>query len=129
MLKDRLVRGLDHMRREMTGRIPARAAKLAAAILAATAVSAVAAGAAGASGTVIYNNIPAPLPGNVPSEAFEATQASQFGGQVEFAGASATSTTITVVMSSWGCQSGTWFEHNCTTTPGTKFEWPVTRSE
>lgn len=109
----------------MTGRIPATAAKLAAAFLAATAISALAAGAAGASGTVIYNNIPTLLPGNVPSEAFEATQTSQFGGQVEFAGASATSTTVTVGMSSWGCQSGTWFEHNCATTPGAKFEWPV----
>jgi hypothetical protein len=110
----------------MTGRIPARAAKLAAAILAATAVSAVAAGAAGASGTVLYNNIASPLPGNVPSEAFEATQTSQFGGQVELTGPTATTTAITVGMSSWGCQSGTWFEHNCTTTPGAKFEWPVT---
>jgi hypothetical protein len=110
----------------MTGRIPARAAKLVAAIFAATAISAVIAGAAAASGTVIYNNIPSPLPGNVPSEAFEATQTSQFGGQVEFAGASATSTTVTVGMSSWGCQSGSWFAHNCTSTPGAKFAWPVT---
>jgi hypothetical protein len=109
----------------MTGRIPARAAKMAAAILAATAVSAVAAGGAGASATVIYNNIPSPLPGNTQSEAFEATQTSQFGGQVEFAGASATTTTVRVGMSSWACQSGTW-QNNCATTPGAKFQWPVT---
>jgi hypothetical protein len=106
----------------MTGTIPARAAKLAVAILAAAAV---AASGALASGTVIYNNIPSPLPGNTPSEAFEATQTSQFGGQVEFAGASATTTTIRVGMSSWACQSGTW-SAGCATTPGAKFEWPVT---
>jgi hypothetical protein len=109
----------------MTGRIPATAAKLAATLLAAIAVSALAAGTAGAS-TVIYNNLPSPWPGNVPSQAFEATQMSQFGGQVEFAGASAATTSVVVGMSSWGCESGSWFAHNCSTTPGGKFQWPVT---
>jgi hypothetical protein len=90
----------------MTGRIPARAAKLVAALLATTAVLAVIAGAASAAGTVIYNNIASPLPGNLPSVGFEATSASEFGGQVELAGASATKTTVTVGMSSWACESG-----------------------
>jgi hypothetical protein len=109
----------------MTGRIPARAARLVAAILAATAISAIVAGGAGAS-TVIYNNFPTPFPGNVPSQAFQATQTSQFGGQVEFAGATATTTSVVVGMSSWGCESGSWFAHNCSTAAGAKFEWPVT---
>jgi len=110
----------------MTGRIPATVAKLAAAFLAATVISALAAGAAGASGTVIYNNIPSPLPGNVPSEAFEATSTSQFGGQVELAGASLTSTKVTIAMSSWACQSGGAEDGSCVSAAGAKFEWPVT---
>lgn len=114
------------METDMNGGIPARAAKLATAILAAAAVSALGAGSASASGTVIYSNIPSPLPGNTPSEAFEATQTSQFGGQVEFAGASLSATKVKVALSSWGCQTGTWFADNCHTERGAKFEWPIT---
>jgi hypothetical protein len=110
----------------MTGRIPVMAAKLAAALLAATAISALAAGAAGASPTVIYNNLASPFPGNVPSEAIEATSTSEFGGQVEFAGPSLTTTKVTVAMSSWACQSGGAEDGSCVTSPGAKFEWPVT---
>jgi hypothetical protein len=117
------------MEANMTGRIPARTAKLAAAILAASALMAVAAGAA--SGAMLYNNIPAPLPGNLPSVGFEASQASEFGGQVQFA----TSTqmkdpTVAVVMSSWACQKGTWNwpkeGKKCETAAGAKFSQPIT---
>ena len=64
----------------MTGKIP----KAIGAIFVATAALALAAGTASA-GTV-YNNIPKPIPGNVASLGFEATQTSEFGGQVQFAG-------------------------------------------
>src|ERR1700682_1521607 len=104
----------------MTGRIPAMAAKLAAAILAATAISALAAGSAGASLTAIYNNFPTPFPGNVPSEAFQAPSTSEFGGQVEFAGASGSTTRVTVAMSSWACQSGGAEDGTCVSTAGAK---------
>jgi hypothetical protein len=95
-------------------------------ILAIAAVSALAPASAGATGTVIYNNIPAPLPPNVVSQAFQATQLGEFGGQVEFAGASLTKTTVAVGMSSWACQKGNWFEATCETEKGAKFAWPVT---
>jgi hypothetical protein len=114
------------METDMTGRIPARAAKLGAALLATTAVLAVVAGAASASGTVIYNSIPSPLPGNVPSQAFEATSTSEFGSQVEFAGAGLTKTKVSVGMSSWACQSGGAEDDTCVTALHAKFEWPVT---
>ncbi|MDE2588961.1 MAG: hypothetical protein KGL95_04780, partial [Patescibacteria group bacterium] len=52
-----------------------------------------------ASGIVIYNNIPTPLPGNLPSEAFEAQSASEFGGQIAFAGTARQNPTVTVTMS------------------------------
>jgi hypothetical protein len=81
---------------------------------------------ASASQTVIYNNLPARLPANVVSQPFEAAQMGQFGGQVEFAGASATNTKVTVVMSSWACEQGNWTEAGCHTTRGAKFEWPIT---
>ncbi len=113
---------------DMTRRIPAMAAKLAAAILAATAISALAAGAASAT-EVVYNNIPAALPGNLPSLSFEATETSQFGGQVELAGTARKGTSVVVGMSAWGCTSGSWTgTPECKTTMGAKFEWPITLS-
>jgi hypothetical protein len=110
----------------MTGRIPARARKLAAALLATAAVLAVVAGGASASGTVIYNDIPSPLPGNVPSQAFEATSTSEAGSEVQFAGASAATTKVSVALSSWACESGGAEDGSCVTAAGAKFEWPVT---
>jgi hypothetical protein len=112
------------METDMTGRIPARAAKLAAALLAATAVLAVAAGTASAE--VIYNNVPSPLPGNLPSVSFGAASTSEFGGQVKFQGTDRATPKVTVVMSSWACQYGNWYDETCET-PKTsqKFDWPI----
>ena len=110
----------------MTGRIPARAARLAAALLTTTAVLAVVAGTASASSTVIYNNIPSPKPGNLPSVGFQATQTSELGGQVEVIPGAWKNPIVLVTMSSWGCQEGSWVEKNCKTTMGAKFEWPIT---
>jgi hypothetical protein len=107
----------------MTGRIPARTQKLAAAFLATGAV--VAAGAAGASAEVVYNNFPKPLPGNIQSLGFQATSAAEFGGQVGFA-ASATNPTVSVGMSSWACQSGSATDGSCVTSPGSTFNVPIT---
>jgi hypothetical protein len=95
-------------------------------ILAVGAIATIAPASAGAAGTPIYNNIPAPLPPNVGSQAFQATQTGEFGGQVEFAGPSLKKTTVTVALSSWGCQEGNWFEATCTTEKGARFAWPVT---
>ncbi len=75
---------------------------------------------------VIYNNIPSPTPGNVPSVGFEATSASEFGGQVQLAGSERKDPTITVLMSSWACKSGSWNLHNCITNPGSTFTHPIT---
>jgi hypothetical protein len=107
----------------MTGRIPVRSAKLAAALFAVVAVVAV--GAGSASATVIYNNVPKPMPGNLVSQAFEATQTSEFGGQVEFAGTARKSPTVVVALSSWACQNlqgGA----SCVTPKRASFVWPIT---
>jgi hypothetical protein len=108
----------------MTGRIPRRAAKLAAAILAATALLAVAAGTASAE--LVYNNIPSALPGNFASIGLAATSSTEFGGEVELAGTARTNPTVTVVMSSWTCERGTYTESNCKTTKNKTFKVPVT---
>ncbi len=105
--------------------ILARMGRLVTAMLAVAATMAVAAGAASAS-EVIYNDLPSPTPGNVVSLGFEATQTAEFGGQVQVAGTARVNPVVTVMMSSWACQSGTWSAKNCTSAPKSKFEWPIT---
>ncbi len=76
--------------------------------------------------TTVYDNIPSPLPGNVPSIGFEATAASEFGGQVNFSGTDRNNPIVSVVMSSWACQTGHWNSGDCGTTPGAAFSVPLT---
>ena len=60
----------------------------------------------GAYGEVVYNSIPsASLPPNVVSQAFEATQTSEFGNAVNLDGGARQLTTIDVVMSDWAKKS------------------------
>jgi hypothetical protein len=111
----------------MTGRIPGRAVRLAAVLLTAAAISAISAGAASAK--VLYDNIPKTLPANFASIGFEATSTAELGGEVELTKTSAKhaeNLTVSAVMSSWACESGSWSEDNCLTTPGASFDWPIT---
>ena len=80
-----------------------------------------------AQGTPIYDSIPDPLPGNVVSLGYEATSTREFGDRVRFSPASGRRvTTVVQTMSSWGCESGTWFGGDCVTTPGANFMHPIT---
>jgi hypothetical protein len=85
-------------------------------------------GAAGASAsTVIYNNIPSPLPGNFASFGNEAYSNAEFGGMVEVTGTAYKKQTVTVAMSSWACQYGGVYQDSCETPKPTKgFKWPIT---
>ena len=75
----------------------------------------------------IYDNIPNPLPGNVASYGYEASGTSEFGDRIMFAPATGRSvTTVTLTMSSWGCQSGHWYSSDCVTAPGATFSHPIT---
>jgi hypothetical protein len=74
---------------------------------------------------LVYDNIPTPTPGNVSSEAFEAQSASEFGGAVTLT-SGVSDPTVRVLMSSWGCQSGSWFNADCASTPGATFTEPIT---
>jgi len=76
--------------------------------------------------STVYSNIPIILPGNLPSFAFEARSASEFGGLVELGTGARTNPVVTVTMSSWGCQNGGWNTDNCVTTPGAVFSEPIT---
>ncbi len=82
--------------------------------------------AAHASSSAIYNNIPNSQPRNVVSLGFEATGTSEFGGEVSFVGSARSNPTVTVLMSSWGCENGNWHSNNCSTTPGATFPVPIT---
>lgn len=77
-----------------------------------------------------YDSIPHRLPGNLPSLGFEATQTSEFGNQITFAGPTASQRfgSVEVTMSSWGCQTGRWFDDTCATEPGSTFTEPITLS-
>jgi hypothetical protein len=74
--------------------------------------------------TVVYNNIPDL--GNVPSVGFEATSAKEFGGQIQLVGTDRNDPTVTVLMSSWGCQSGHWNSSDCSTSSNATFSHPIT---
>lgn len=76
--------------------------------------------------TVVYDNIPSPQPGNVPSVGFEATSTSEFGGLIRMATDNVKDPTITVLMSSWGCETGGWSTGDCSTTAGATFAEPIT---
>ena len=81
----------------------------------------------GQKGGVIYNSVINPLPGNLPSVGFEATTFNEFGNAVNFpGGATHDLTRVIVTMSSWGCASGSWNQHTCTTPEDTTFAQPIT---
>lgn len=95
------------------------------ALLTVAAIMAIGAGTAGAE--VVYNNVPSPLPGNFASIGLEATSSSEFGGEIELAGKARSKPTLTVVMSSWACETGSIGEGTCKTVKPMKgFKVPVT---
>ncbi|MEO5965651.1 MAG: right-handed parallel beta-helix repeat-containing protein [Candidatus Limnocylindrales bacterium] len=61
--------------------------------------------ATGPTGSVIFDNSPAVLPGNLPSVGFEATSTSEWGTGVSFAGSRRALTTVVVTMSTWALHS------------------------
>ena len=77
-------------------------------------------------GPVIYDSTVSPLPGNLPSQAFEATSTSQFGDQIIFDEGGRQLDSVTVTMSSWGCQSGNWYNGDCHTDDHATFSVPIT---
>jgi hypothetical protein len=58
-----------------------------------------------AQGVAIYDSIPAPLPPNVPSVGYQATQTAEFGDLIQFGGTGRALTHVTLVMSDWALAS------------------------
>ncbi len=85
------------------------------------------AGSAAAAATPVYDGSYAgTLPGNLPSVGAEAYSFKEFGDEVTFAGTARHLAAVRVTMSSWACQQGTWFNHDCVTTKGATFPVPIT---
>lgn len=55
--------------------------------------------------SVVYNAVPSPLPPNMASLGFQATQTSQFGDLIQLAGTDRVLKTVTVTMSDWALYS------------------------
>lgn len=80
-----------------------------------------------AASVTIYDDMPNPIPGNVPSQGFEATTALELGDQVQFsAGSPRALASVTVLLSSWGCAAGHWYSGDCVTPSGATFTHPLT---
>jgi len=73
-------------------------------------------------GTTVYNHIPNPLPPNVPSLGFQATQTAEFGDYVFLAGTDRRAATGIVTMSDWAIHS------NYPSLPAAGFNHPITLS-
>jgi hypothetical protein len=96
------------------------------AAIAAMVVSATVAAANEGDSNVLYNSTVSPLPGNLPSLSFQATQTSEFGNQIRLTNAASRLSTVVVTMSSWACQSGGWSTKDCATKAGATFTEPIT---
>lgn len=56
-------------------------------------------------GSAVYNNIPSPMPFNVPSQGFQCCGTSEIGDYVQLAGTARNALGATVLMSSWSLNS------------------------
>lgn len=101
---------------------------LAAGLLAAVAVlglTAASASAARIPHSVLYTSTD-PGVGNIPSVGVEAYGFNQIGDEVLLRRRGVRLKSVAVQLSSWACQSGAWFTHDCATTPGATFRTPIT---
>jgi hypothetical protein len=55
--------------------------------------------------STLYDSVPSPLPPNVPSLGYQATQTAEFGDLIQFAGTSRTLTQVKLVLSDWALAS------------------------
>jgi LPXTG-motif cell wall-anchored protein len=73
---------------------------------------------------VVYDAIGPTLPSNVTSQSFGALRVSEFGDLVSLAPGSRELTTVSVVLSSWACETGS--GPTCVTADGATFDHPLT---
>ena len=75
---------------------------------------------------VIFDNHPNTQISNLPSIGVEAYSFAEFGGGATFAGTARNLATSTVTMSSWACETGSWTDGTCLTTPGHTYPATIT---
>ena len=75
--------------------------------------------------TVVYNAIPNPLPANVPSLGYEATQTSEFGDYIHLGGTDRVLNTVTVTMSDWA-EYSTYATNPTYSANSTSWTYPIT---
>lgn len=83
------------------------------------------AGTVAAQTQTVYNSIPKPLPGNVASEGPEAYGFAELGDGFTLTTTTGTLGQVTVIMSSWACQTGN-VTAGCVTANGATFSQPIT---
>ena len=75
---------------------------------------------------VLYKSTVSPLPGNLPSQPFQAQQTIEFGNEIMLTKPASPLSSVVVTMSSWACQAGSWNTNDCVTAPGATFTEPIT---
>jgi hypothetical protein len=76
--------------------------------------------------TVVYDAIPSPVPGNVPSLGPEAYSYKELGDKITLAAGPRALKKVDLLLSSWACQTGAWELGTCVTTSGATFTHPIT---
>lgn len=89
------------------------------------------------SAQVIFDSIPATLPGSFLSQGYAANGTDEVGDQISFASADNQLTSVTVSLTNWACENdfdltnGVWVAKRgsleaCQTTPGSAYNHPIT---
>ena len=76
-------------------------------------------------GKTVYNSIPKPVSSYIASLGFECCSVKEFGDGLKLTHTGRLDS-VSVVMDSWGCQSGSWNAFNCVSAPNASFTHPIT---
>ncbi len=80
---------------------------------------------ANGNGAIVYDSIPQPLSSDIASVGFECCQVLEFGDGLNLTHTGILNR-VSVVLDSWGCQSGNWSTGNCVTQGDPTFDVPIT---
>jgi len=76
--------------------------------------------------SIQYNSIPNPMPASLHSDGVEAYYFDELGSAIKLANGGQTLNSVVVEMDSWACESGSWTDGSCVTTPGDTFPATLT---